>query len=485
MIKPEEAQRMNRVYKQGESALRDLPREIDECRRIILGELRERSLWFVRLRWWVSPAIALGTLLAVWIGVKLDAGLLLGTAAFVLAYNVFFHLWSGRIKPKSEEETAVFQRFIAWQVAFDYGAIFLLLCFTGGAASPFIFLFIFHVIFTAILLPRRWACVFATLVPAGLALIGGLEYAGWIPHHPLVFRNRTIDMAGQPFHVLMVLLFFAGFVLITAFSASAIMTLLRERISDLAELSRAVTGLNEKLESLMEERTRFMRKVAHNLRAPLAAVASGLEVLRGNYLGNFNEAQRQYLQRIDQRVRTMVVMINELMTLARGRSERKAEEYRTFNLGTIATRVGHTFRAEANKKGLTFSVVASDDLPEMRGDEEMIEELVENLVSNAIKYTPERGRVSVRFSTGVNGGVEVEVSDSGVGIPTDEMPHLFTEFYRGSNVRDIVGTGLGLAIVKEVVDRHGGRIEVKSEQRAGTTFRVHLPARPPRVEEKS
>ena len=76
----------------GETTLRDLPKEIDECRRIILGELRLRSLWFIRLRWWVPPAIILGTFLALSIGAQLEAGFLLGVALFVLAYNIFFHL---------------------------------------------------------------------------------------------------------------------------------------------------------------------------------------------------------------------------------------------------------------------------------------------------------------------------------------------------------------------------------------------------------
>jgi signal transduction histidine kinase len=468
-------------HTRSKSPLRDLPREIEECRRIILGEIKDRSQWFIRLRWWVPPAIASGTVLALWAGMRVETGTLLGVALFVLVYNVFFDLRSRGLTLNSVEDTVPFQRFISWQVSFDYGATFLLLHLTGGAASPFIFLFIFHVIFTAILLPRRWACAFAAVVPVGIGVVGGFEYAGWISHHPLVFQGAAIDMVQQPFHLVMVIVFLAGFVLIASFSVSAIMTLLRERITDLADLSQAVTGLNAKLETLMEERTRFMRKVAHNLRAPLSGVMSMLEVLRGDHLGGLNEAQLQYLGRVDQRVRAMVQMINELMMLARSRTEKIDSGWKEFPVASIPRRIEQTFEDEAKKKKLAFTVSASDDLPQMRGDEEMIGELFENLVSNAIKYTPERGSVSVRFSSGGSGLVEVEVTDSGIGIPADETPLLFNEFFRGRNVRDIVGTGLGLAIVKEVVDRHGGRIEVTSGEKTGTTFRVLLPVDPPLI----
>jgi signal transduction histidine kinase len=459
--------------------LHDFSKEIDQCRRILLGELKQRSLWFVRLRWLVPPAIVFVTVLAWIIGVKTEPGGLIGVAVFVAAYNVFFQLRGRRLGAQPGDDTTLFERFISHQICFDYGATFFLLHFTGGAASPFIFLFIFHVMFSAMLLTRRWACAFAGIAPAGIAVVGLLERAGWIPHHPILIRGSSIDIGEQPFQILLMIVFFAGFVLIAAFSVSAIMTLLRKRITDLADLSGAIADLNGRLESLMEERTRFMRKVAHNLRAPLSSVITMLEVLEGDHLGGVNADQRRYLDRVVRRVRSLTEMINELMILARSRTGARDTPWRKFSLGTVAGRISQTFQDEAKKKGLKFSVIAPGDLPEMRGDEEMIQELFENLVSNGIKYTPEQGEVSVLFSNGTNGFVDAEVRDTGIGIPAGEIPHLFKEFFRGSNVRDIIGTGLGLAIVKEVLDGHGGRIEVESEPGKGTTFRLRFPLDPP------
>lgn len=466
---------MNR--KGEEFALRELPREVELCRQKILGELGERSRWLIRLRWWIPPSLGLATLFLSWIGVAFEALAFLWIGIFVCGYNVLFYLHEFRLRRKGNEENIPYQRLIAWQVGFDYIAIFLIVFYTGGISSPFIFLFLFHVIFTAILLPKGWARLFAEGVPSGLLLIGVLQSLGSIPVFSLVFQSQKIALAEHPFQGWMVFLFFTGFVLLISFSVSSVMAVFRERVTELAGLSRGVAMLCERLESLMEERSRFMRKVAHNLRAPLAAVTSGLEVLEGSYLGDLNEAQRNRLRRITERVRNLVQMVNKLMMLARSRMERKEMEWRPVDLDLIGRRIEQTYRAQAERKGLTFSVERSEDLLPLMGDEEMIEELVENLVSNAVKYTEAPGQVLVRFSKEANGEVNVEVLDTGLGIPVEDQSRLFTEFHRGRNVRTLDGTGLGLAIVKEVVDRHGGRITIGSEEGKGTTVHVYLPTR--------
>ena len=117
----------------------------------------------------------------------------------------------------------------------------------------------------------------------------------------------------------------------------------------------------------------------------------------------------------------------------------------------------------------------------IKDDQEMVEQMLENLVSNAIKYTPEGGRIGMTFWPGANGTVRIVLSDSGIGIPKDEIPRLFTEFFRASNVKNVVGTGLGLTIVKEIVDQHGGQIQVESEEGLGTTFVIHLPFVPEEI----
>jgi signal transduction histidine kinase len=235
----------------------------------------------------------------------------------------------------------------------------------------------------------------------------------------------------------------------------------------------------ETVTTMSHERTWFMMKAAHNLRAPLAGMLSILEVVRDGYLGPINEDQNEYLRRLDRRARTMLALVNELMALSRNRQRREADRTATTELTVLARRVQRTFQDKAAEKRISFQVSLPPELPDVRGRLETVEQVLENLVSNAIKYTPAEGTVEVRFAR-ANGTVRLEVNDTGIGIPAADRSKLFSEFFRADNAKamDDVGTGLGLTIVKEIVDQLGGRIFVESEEGVGTIFVVHLPIAP-------
>jgi signal transduction histidine kinase len=232
----------------------------------------------------------------------------------------------------------------------------------------------------------------------------------------------------------------------------------------------------EAVAKLVNERSWYMLRVAHNLRAPLAGMLSILDVVRGGYLGALNAEQQEYLRRLDRRSRTMLMLINELMTLAKSREEKRTDALKSTRPAEVARRIRRTFQDRAAGKNITFDVTGAENLPSMRGDLEMIEQILENLVSNAIKYTLSDGTVAVKFSQTAN-RVRIEISDTGIGIPKNDRPRLFSEFFRAENARAVekTGTGLGLAIVKEFVDKLGGRVLVESEEKMGTIFVVDLP----------
>ena len=255
----------------------DLPEEIYRRKLIILGELKDRSLWFVRLRWWVPPSIVLGTAVALLIGVEFTAWPLILVAAFILIYNVFLYFGRRGIEDESGIRPQYIRRYTYSQVGLDYAAMFLLIHYTGGAASPFIFFFIFHIIFASILLPPRSAYGFALIAAVGMNLIAAVEYLNWIPHHALYYQQKAINLASQPLHMTVELGFFSASVFITAFSTTAIMTMLRKRIIDLAELSEAVSDLNNKLNALYAMvqaigSIRNLEKVLHIVTSELATV---------------------------------------------------------------------------------------------------------------------------------------------------------------------------------------------------------------------
>lgn len=624
--------------RQTDSEIQGSPEMFDEQNRIILGELRERTLWFVTLRWYVPPAIIMGTLLAELLGYACAFISILLVAAFILSYNGVFYLRQSKLENGVLDSEKYIRNFTQWQVGCDYGSMFLLVHFTGGATSPIVFFFIFHIIFAAILLPPRSAYVFAALVVIGMISLSVGEYRGWIPHHALYYQAMAIDLYKQPLYLVATLFFFSTSVFVAAFSTASIIAMVRRRIHRLRELSEAVRHLNgrlnalyamteaigsikridpvldivtsqltivmgvvgisvklisddgkflryaassglaadilknkivevdksslnrlimegepfvtghvtqrelfqfgeelsnadvqsvlfvpltvdhsvigilgaycknpekflpedveffrqaaglvaiaienarsyEAVERMIDERSRFMMRVAHNLRAPLAAIISMLEVAKDSYMGNLNEAQSEQLRRIDRRVRTMITLINELMALAESQNENREMIHKPVDLNILAGRINRTFEEEAKGKGLTFRIDYPDDLQEIVGDPIMIEQLLENLISNAIKYTNAGGKVGAEFSVGHEKMVIIQISDNGIGIPKAAMDSLFNEFFRAENARSVEehGTGLGLAIVKEIVDRHGGRIQVESEEGLGTLISVHLP----------
>ncbi len=238
---------------------------------------------------------------------------------------------------------------------------------------------------------------------------------------------------------------------------------------------------NEAVEALIVERTRFMLQVAHNLRAPLSAGLSMLELLGEGHMGEVSARQKEYLSRIEGRLRSLDQTISELLTIARTRDRSHEIPDIVIDLEGLAAHTEYTFRDEAARKSIQFEVHAEADLPKVDSGVELLEQVMDNLVSNAVKYTPEGGTVTVRFARADADNVVIEVTDTGIGIPIDEQPKLFQEFFRASNAKrhTTSGTGLGLALVKQTVVRHHGELELTSREGEGTRVVVRLPIHQP------
>jgi len=150
-------------------------------------------------------------------------------------------------------------------------------------------------------------------------------------------------------------------------------------------------------------------------------------------------------------------------------------DVKIFNLEELADRAVHSFKAYAAQKSLQFNLVIEQIIPDIKGDSEKIFQVLSNIIGNAIKFT-NSGSVTVSVNS-MPGWQTVRVQDTGIGIPRDEIPRLFNEFYRATNAKKTQreGTGLGLAIARQVVERHKGKIWVESEEGKGSTFSVILP----------
>ena len=218
----------------------------------------------------------------------------------------------------------------------------------------------------------------------------------------------------------------------------------------------------------------FVANVSHEIRTPLTVLSGFLETMRNLPL---TEAERKrVIVLMTQQAERMGSLVDDLLTLARLEGSPRPGADRWVRLASILARVETEARAlSAGRHTITFG---SAGYAEIAGTESELQSAIANLVSNAVRYTPDGGRIDVRWAQLENGAGKVEVQDTGRGIAREHLSRLTERFYRvdGSRSRESGGTGLGLAIVKHVIQRHGGELDIASEPGEGSTFRLVFPA---------
>ncbi len=223
-------------------------------------------------------------------------------------------------------------------------------------------------------------------------------------------------------------------------------------------------------------RSRFMMMVAHEMRAPVSAIQGMLRILLDGYAGAITGKQQELISRAESRTYSFLDLINDLLELGSSRKRIPSGNLTPISLKDVLDKVLGLLEVRSKEKSITVTAEippGSLFMNEAAGD---MEKLFTNLIGNAVKYTPQGGKVFVTITCD-DGGAALIVSDTGIGIPTDDIPRIFEEFYRARNARGIEreGTGLGLPIVKRIVSRYGGEISLASEVSKGTTVTVRFP----------
>jgi len=250
-------------------------------------------------------------------------------------------------------------------------------------------------------------------------------------------------------------------------------TLLRP-LADLGAASIASARALGALEALGASQAQFIRVATHELRSPVAVAQSLVRNVLKGYTGSLTDLQADVFARISRRLDLLESLVNDLLDLAAGKASGRATEEPVVLNASIG-RVMLLLQPRAEEKGLSMTFQPCRDQLVVQGTDEGLDRIFVNVVGNAVKYTPPGGTVTVSVQS-LGGQAQVEVSDTGIGIPEEALPHLFEEFYRAPNAKKAeVGTGLGLAIVQDLVERYGGHIRVKSMVGEGTTFTVTLP----------
>ncbi|RJR38596.1 MAG: response regulator [Desulfobacteraceae bacterium] len=222
-------------------------------------------------------------------------------------------------------------------------------------------------------------------------------------------------------------------------------------------------------------KTDFVNMVAHELRSPLVSVRQLQTVLLEGMAGPLQQKQDEFVRRGVKKIDSLLDLINDLLNVARLEGGRLAQQPARIDVSEMVTELVALFEQRASQQGVTLNCSCECSLF-VFADPGNIEKVLNNLISNAINYSPGGGRVTVGTRS-AGKFVEILVSDTGVGIPPEELPKIFDKFYRVKHpkTRHVTGTGLGLALVKGIVDGCCGNIEVESVPDRGTTFRVLLP----------
>jgi len=236
-------------------------------------------------------------------------------------------------------------------------------------------------------------------------------------------------------------------------------------------LARAFNAMAERLDRQDAKRRGLLTDISHELRTPLTVLQGNLEgMLDGVYARD-----AEHLSLVLEETQVLARLIEDLRTLTLSESLELALARTPTDLVAVARDAVASFEAQAAEAGVVLRLEAGADLPLAEVDPERIRQVINNLLSNALRYTRAGGTVRLRCAAGAPGWLVVSVEDTGVGIPTGDLPHIFDRFYKSPDSR---GTGLGLAIAKSLVEAHGGDIIAESVMGRGTTMRVTLPLRP-------
>lgn len=597
-------------------------------------ELRERVFWFIKLRW---AAIAFG-LAGCWaihlLGQSLPLLPLNLIFLGIAAYNGIFLAIGRKLGPFKPHDVGSFQVFAHAQITVDLLALYLVIYFTGGTASPLLIFIIFHIILAGILLSPMSCYLYGLFVILLLGVLIMVQELAILPRQAIVILGTPYPYGGGTLGAVILLMTMSGAVLVSAFLVTTVKVSLRTKGRELLSVSKELDSTNVKLtalysmvkemgsrmdlKELMDSATRqaarimgvkacsikllderrqglrfastyglsedylskgsvdidkspinkkivegspyvigrieekdyfqypedirkegiasllclplkaekmilgvfcvyshetyhfteddieffslmtdltamaierlrtektkswFMMKAAHQLRSPLNALYSMLRLLGRGYLGPLEERQREVLERCELRVKGLGGLINDLLRVGQGRMDSGMTQMHPVDLAALTAPVISAYQSQATEKGLEMTFEPQDSLPLVLGDEKLLDEVLTNLLSNAIKYTPKGGAIRVGLNSVNREWVRLEVSDTGIGISDEEIPKLFSEFFRGEKAKALEeqGTGLGLVIVRENMDALGGTVQVKSKEGQGTTFICMIPTAP-------
>ena len=436
--------------------------------------LKRRNLWLIYLRYvsvgMLGGLIALGELLP---SLQLEAIPIALLGLCTLLYNLILH----RTHPLLPEGYAPFNglHYALLQMICDFLALLVLVYLTGGVESPFYYFFIYHVIVGSLILPRQVVTLLILVTIAAIATGALLEMNGSIPHVPIAGYFDSPQYT-NPVYVISHVTVLALVLLVSNYLANSISKELYLR-------ERSLTVAYKKLEEAETTKSRYVMSVVHDLKTPIAAAMTYLNMILDGSLGRVPEAFERPLERSRIRLDNAIAIVNDILQLTQLRLAEKPEISRV-NLTELIDEIYQEMRILFVSKKIRFSTwINSDRDLYIEAERKLLKLALANLISNTHKYTERDGRVEIHIHTH-DESVEIEVADSGIGIPVAEQKRIFEDFYRSSLAKEkgIEGTGLGMSVVLHIIRQFNGSIRLESPsrladgaERQGTAFFITLP----------
>jgi signal transduction histidine kinase len=245
----------------------------------------------------------------------------------------------------------------------------------------------------------------------------------------------------------------------------------QERQQEFLSLANSFNGMAAQVERTVSTLREFVADAAHELHTPLTALQANIELARNEKNAS---ARARYLARAHEQGQRLEALVQSLLDLSRIEAAEAKSNFDAVDYSQLVRGVGEHFASRAEQTDRSFVLDVPKAAMRVMGNETQLRQVVINLLENAFKFTPQNGSISVALQRSEN-EARLTILDTGIGIPPEDLTHLFERFHRGRNAAEYTGNGLGLAIVKAIVSRHGGNVNVESQPGQGTQVNVTIP----------